>query len=81
MGKEKANPMLIQQTLKNCHLVSRLPTCSKIFEILSCNKMLSFFLDKALISTNQSGFKPEYSCINQLYQKCIIFSNHLMMTI
>ena len=28
--------------------------------------MFRFFLDKVLISANQSGFKPEDSCINQL---------------
>ena len=28
--------------------------------------MFGFFLDKGLISANQSGFKPEDSCINQL---------------
>ena len=28
--------------------------------------MFSFFLDKGLISANQSGFKPGDSCINQL---------------
>ena len=28
--------------------------------------MFGFFLDKGLISANQSGFKPGDSCINQL---------------
>ena len=28
--------------------------------------MFGFFLDKDLISANQSGFKPEDSCMNQL---------------
>ena len=28
--------------------------------------MFCFFLDKGLISANQSGFKPGDSCINQL---------------
>ena len=28
--------------------------------------MFDFFLDKDLISANQSGFKPRDSCINQL---------------
>ena len=68
LGKEKANAMPIYQTLKNWHLVSRLSTCSKIFERLLFNEMLGLFLDKVLISTNQSDFKPGYSCINQLYQ-------------
>ena len=28
--------------------------------------MFGFFLDKGLISANQSGFKPGHFCINQL---------------
>ena len=54
------------KTLKNYRPVSLLPICSKIFERLIHNKMLGFFLDKGLISANQSGFKPGDSCINQL---------------
>ena len=30
------------------------------------NKMLNFFIEIKLISSNQSGFKPGYSRINQL---------------
>ena len=55
-----------KQTLKNYRPVSLLPICSKIFERLIHNKMLGFFLDKGLISANQSGFKPGDSCISQL---------------
>ena len=54
-----------KQTLKNYRPVSLLPTCGKIFERLIYNEMFGFFLDKGLISANQSGFKPEDSCINQ----------------
>ena len=54
------------QTLKNYRPVSLLPTCGKIFERLIYNEMFGFFLDKGLISANQSGFKPGDSCINQL---------------
>ena len=32
----------------------------------SYNEIFGFFLDKGLISANQSGFKPGDSCINQL---------------
>ena len=28
--------------------------------------MFDFFLEKGLITARQSGFKPGYSCINQL---------------
>ena len=55
-----------KQTLKNCFPVSLLPICGKIFERLIYNEMFGFFLDKGLISANQSGFKPGDSCINQL---------------
>ena len=55
-----------KQTLKNYRPVSLLPICGKIFERLIYNEMFGFFLDKGLISDNQSGFKPGDSCINQL---------------
>ena len=55
-----------KQTLKNYRPVSLLPICGKIFERLLFNEMFRFFLDNKLISTNQSGFKPGDSCINQL---------------
>ena len=55
-----------KQTLKNYHPVSLLPICSKSFERLLYSEMFGFFLDKGLISVNQSGFKPGDSCINQL---------------
>ena len=46
--------------------MSLLPICSKIFERLLYDEVFGFFLDKGLISANQSGFKPGDSCINQL---------------
>ena len=46
--------------------MSLLPICSKNFERLMYNETFGFFLDKGLISANQSGFKPGDSCINQL---------------
>ena len=55
-----------KQTLKNYRPVSLLPICSKIFERLLYNAMFVFFLDKSLISANQSAFKPGDSRINQL---------------
>ena len=45
--------------------VSLLPICSKIFERIIYNDMLKYFLDNNLISSKQSGFRPD-SCINQL---------------
>ena len=71
---KKANIVLIhqkgdKQTLKNFRSESLLPICCKIFERLLYNEMFYFILDKALISANQSDFKPEDSCINHLFSK------------
>ena len=55
-----------KQTLKNYRPVSLLPICSKMFERHLYSEMFGFFLDKGLISANQSGFKAEDPCINQL---------------
>ena len=43
-----------------------LPICDKILERLIYNKVFEFFTGNELISSNQSGFKPGDSCINQL---------------
>ena len=51
-----------KQCLKNYRPVSLLPVCRKIFKRL----MFGFLIENNLISSNQSGFKPGESCINQL---------------
>ena len=51
---------------KNYRPISLLPICSKIFEGLIYNEIFTFFTDNNLILPNQSGFRPGYSCINQL---------------
>ena len=43
-----------------------LPICGNIFARLIYNSLFEFFIDNELISSNQSGFKPGDSCINQL---------------
>ena len=43
-----------------------LPICVKILERLIFNKMFSFLIEKNLISSNQSGFRPGNSCFKQL---------------
>ena len=68
---KKANIVLIhkkgdKQTLENYRPVSFLPICGKILERLMFNEMFNFFIENKLISSNQSGFKPGDSCINQL---------------
>ena len=54
------------QCVKNYRPISLLPVFSKIFERLIYNAMFKHFLYNNLISSNQSGFKPGDSCINQL---------------
>ena len=55
-----------KQTLENYHPVSLLPICGKIFERLIYNSLFDFSFENELISSDQSGFKPGDSCINQL---------------
>ena len=55
-----------KQTLKNGRPVSLLPICGKILERLMFNETFKFFFENELISSNQSGFKPDDSCVNQL---------------
>ena len=54
------------QCMTNYRPVFLLPGFSEILERLIYNAMFKHFLDNNLISTNQSGFKPCDSCINQL---------------
>ena len=74
-----------KQCLKNYRLVSLLPICGRILERLIFNEMFRFLIENNLISSNQSGFMPGGSCINQLlhiiheYIKIIIQS--LCMTV
>ena len=41
----------------------------KNIERLMFNEMFRFLIENNLISSNQPGFKPEDSCINQLLSK------------
>ena len=59
---EKGN----KQTLENYRPLSLLRICVKIFKHLIYNNLLEFFIENNLISSNQAGFKPSDSCINQL---------------
>ena len=55
-----------KQTFKNYIPVSLLPIWSETFERILYNEMFGFFLDKEIISANQSGLKPRDHCINQI---------------
>ena len=54
------------QILKNYTAVSLLPICAKIFDRIIYNIIFEYLTENNLITENQSGFKPGYSCINQL---------------
>ena len=56
----------VKKYLKIYRPVSLLPICGKIRERLMFNEMLRFLIKNNLISSNQFGFEPEDSCINQL---------------
>ena len=52
--------------MNNYHSLSLLPVFGKIFEKLIFNEIYSFLDRERLLSTNQSGFRPFDSCVNQL---------------
>ena len=58
-----------KETIKNYQnyrRVSLLPICGKIVERLLYDTMFNVFSMNDLFSSNQSGFRPGFSCINQL---------------
>ena len=55
-----------KQFVKNYRPISLLPICSEIFERLIYNELYTFFTDNDLIFPNQSVFRPNDSCVNQL---------------
>ena len=52
--------------MNNYRPVSLLPVFGKIFEKLIFNEIYSFLDREKLLNTNQSGFRPFDSCVNQL---------------
>ena len=55
------------ETVSNYRSVSLLAIRSKMFEKQIFNELFNFFEDKNLISKHQSGFRPDDSCIYQLF--------------
>ena len=55
-----------KQFVNNYRPVSLLPVFGKIFENIIFNEIYSFLDRKKLLNTNQSGFQPFDSCVNQL---------------
>ena len=70
-----------KQCIKNYRTVSLLSICCKIFERLLFNTLYKFFNENDLSLSNQSGFWPGDSCINQLLSITLeiypSFDNHL----
>ena len=54
-----------KQFITNYQLVSILPICEKVFEKIILNSLF-VYLNKNLVNSNQSGFRPCDSCVNQL---------------
>ena len=55
-----------QANFKNLPTNTLFPIAGKIFESLLYDRIFVFFIEDNLISKNQSGFRPDDSCINQL---------------
>ena len=55
-----------KQILKNHRPISLLPICGKIFERLIFDELFNCLLENNFFLSNQSGFKPGDSSINQI---------------
>ena len=55
-----------KQYLKIYRITFLLPIFSKILQDLIFNELVTFFADNKLFFSNQSGFTPGDSCVNQL---------------
>ena len=55
-----------KQLVNNYRPVSLLPIYSKIFEKLICDSIFNFMIQKNLLNSCQSSFRPNDSCVNQL---------------
>ena len=55
-----------KQVIKNYRTISLLPICSKLFEKIVFKHLYNFLNLNALLTKNQSGFRPGDSTINQL---------------
>lgn len=44
-----------------------LPICSRVFEKLAFVAIFEFIMENNLLSSTHPGFKPNHSCVNQLF--------------
>ena len=70
-GWKRANVVPIhkkndKQTISNYRPISLLPICSKIFERIIFNTLYKYLDENNLLTTNQSGFRSNDSCVHQL---------------
>ena len=52
--------------ITNYRPVSLLPICGKVFEKIIFNSLFVYLNNNNLLNSNQSGFRPGDSCVNQL---------------
>ena len=52
--------------IKNYRPVSLSPICGKVFEKIIFNSLFVYLNNNNLLNSNQSGFRPGDSCVNQL---------------
>ena len=55
-----------KQLVNNYQPISLLPIFGKIYEKIIFDRIYDFLLKEKLLNSNQSGFHPSDSCINQL---------------
>ena len=55
-----------KQVIDNHRPVSLLPSCGKVFERLVFNSVYEYLEEHKLLSADQSGFRANDSCVNQL---------------
>ena len=65
-GKLPVHKKVDKQCLQNYRTISMLASCSKIFKLPIYNELFTFFTDNKFISSNQSGFRSDDTCFNQL---------------
>ena len=55
-----------KQVINSYRSVSILPICAKVFEKLIFNSVYKYLEEQKLLSADQSGFRENDSCVNQL---------------
>ena len=55
-----------KQVINSYRSVSILPICGKVFEKLIFNSVYKYLEEQKLLSADQSGFRENDSCVNQL---------------